>query len=109
MQRIQPTHSTEFISRALTRSIAAGACVALVAMLLVSPAFAVEPEDFPPEYGAAFPLAAIQSIVGLAFFPVAAVPTFAFEGREGVEKLWDRLVIDPIEYVTRDRSGNAEY
>ena len=109
MHRIHPTHSTGIIARVCTRSIAVGACLTLVATLLVSPAFADEPVDYPPEFGAAFPLAAVQSIVGLALFPLVAVPAFAFEGRESVEKLWDSLVVDPVEYVIRDRSGEEQY
>jgi len=99
--------------RAIARLAALSACAALVAALLASPAFADEPRslpaDYPPEYGAAFPLAVLQSTFGLVFFPLAAVPAFAFDGTDAVGKLWNRLVLDPVEYVVRDRNGDRVY
>lgn len=101
------------VRRATARLSALCAAAALVAALLVSPAFADEPRrlpaDYPPEYGAAFPLAVLQTTFGLAFFPLVALPAVAFDGTEAVEELWDRLVADPVDYVVRDRAGNRVY
>lgn len=104
---------TGVVARACTRWAAVGACATLVAMLLTSPAFADEPrrlpEDYPPEFGAAFPLAVLESTFGLAFFPLVAIPAVAFDGTDAVGKLWDRMVVNPVHYVVRDRSGEDQY
>ena len=84
----------------------------LAISLITCPALAAEqalPEDYPPEYGAAIPMAVITATMSVVLFPLVAIPTLAFGEFDDVTKVFESLVRDPVEWAFRDRAGNAEY
>ncbi len=93
--------------------LAGGSLTAVLAIsVLFAPAASLAealPEDYPPDYGGVFPMAAIAVPLGLAMYPLLVLPALGFDGLDGASNLWNRMVWDPIQYVIRDRAGEAQY
>ena len=97
---------------ARARLTVASAAALLATAVWLAPAQSLAeavPEHYPPDYGGAFPLAVMTVPLGLGFYPLLVLPAIGFDGLDGATNLWNRLVWHPIQYFTRDRTGEPQY
>lgn len=94
------------------RLTASSAAALLVMAVCLTPAQVLAdaiPENYPPDYGGAFPLAVLTVPVGIGLFPLLVIPAIGFGGLDTATDLWNRMVWHPIHYFTRDRTDEPQY